>query len=63
MNTLSFLGGNCETNCTDGKECLALGTKYFCYCPNGTTGDNCLEKGMYVNVMILIFIVDQFFFF
>ena len=48
------LGEKCEPNCTDGKECLPFGTKYFCRCPNEKTGENCQQNGMYVYVMILI---------
>ena len=61
MNALLFLEGNCESDCTNGKECLPLETKYFCHCPNGKTGENCGKNGMYMYVMILIFIVDKFF--
>ncbi|XP_068685505.1 hemicentin-1-like isoform X2 [Montipora foliosa] len=49
--TIQFEGGNCETNCTTGKVCLALGIKYFCRCPDGKTGRNCQQQDTFVDVV------------
>ncbi|XP_068685516.1 uncharacterized protein [Montipora foliosa] len=44
-------GEKCEPTCTDGKVCLALGTKHFCSCPYGKTGGNCEQNDTLVNVV------------
>ncbi|XP_068685518.1 uncharacterized protein [Montipora foliosa] len=49
--TIEFEGGHCETYCTNGKVCLALGVKYFCRCPDGKTGENCEQQDTLVDVV------------
>ncbi|XP_068734689.1 immunoglobulin superfamily member 10-like [Montipora capricornis] len=44
----------CVPDCTGKRVCLALGTKHFCSCPYGKTGESCEQNGMKVYVMILI---------
>ncbi|XP_068685509.1 hemicentin-1-like isoform X2 [Montipora foliosa] len=42
--SVTVSGEKCKENCADGKECLAFGTKYFCRCPDGKTGENCQQN-------------------